>query len=174
MELNSLDNSALQNIHDEFTKLPKILAKIVKQGGSVLREHYDKMKGLISQVKAIRKATEKSKKNAEVRKNLKKVVAWFVDTYFENFGPDEESSGYIESLRMELKEAEAKFLFGPAEIRRLRSKLKSFAEQHKSLKFMAPCQIFNWKVMKRSYAGYDSSKTVVPYKKKVNNSSKKF
>ena len=175
VELNSLDNAALQNLFEEFLKLPKILAKVPKNGGTVLRDHFNKLKNLISQIKAIRKATEKTKRNAEIRKSLKRTLAWFVDLFLENFGPDEESSGYVESLRMELKEMEARFLFGPVEIRRLRSKLKSFAEQNKSLKFMAPCQIYNWKVLKRSYSNpFDSNRAVVPYKKKPNNSAKKF
>ena len=149
--LNSLDLTALQNLHKEILNTPKVLVACAKEGGEAMKNHYKAIKTLVAQVKLIRKNLNKKKETVLLLKSLKKTVNWFSDVFFEYFGPEESSAGYIATFRSELREPSAIFIFGMAAVRRLRCQLKSFGEQHRLLKNAAAITIFNWENRKRGY-----------------------
>ena len=144
-----------------------------------MKDHYKRLKTLVEQLKSIKKNLKKGKRTKKLKKGLKTRISWFSDFVFEELAPDEMASGYLDTLRSELKERKPLFIFGGMAVRRLRSQLKSFGNQQKVLRNASPNQIFGWMARKRSFttAGYNvGGKYDKAYdaKKKGNSSSKKF
>ena len=149
--LNSLDKTALSSLHSEFMLIPKVLSKIPKVGGDCLKTHFRQLKTLVEQVKLIRKSVTKEPKGKELRKNLKITLSWFNDTFFEDYSVDTTTSGFLDCLRNELREAVPIQIFGSKHVRKIRTLLKSFGDQNKTLKSASPATFLLWQCRKRTY-----------------------
>ena len=154
--LNSLDKTALNNLYTEFLALPKYLSKVPREGGSGFKDYFKKLKGLVEQVKLIKRDLKGEQKAKQVRSGLKLAITWFTVSIFEEFSFDESTSGFIDCLRNEVREKSPIFLFGARSIRKMRTQLKSFAQQNRTMKSASPATIFAWQSRKRTFgsSGY--------------------
>ena len=155
--LNSLDKTALSSLHAEFLIIPKVLSKIPKIGGDCLKSHFRQLKTLVEQVKLIRKSVTKEPKGKELRKNLKITLNWFNDSFFEDYSVDNTTSGFLDCLRNELREAVPILIFGSKHVRKMRTLLKAFGDQNKTLKSASPATFLLWQCRKRSYQAVGGS-----------------
>ena len=171
--LNSLDKTALNNLYTEFLALPKYLSKVPREGGSGFKDYFKKLKGLVDQVKLIKRDLKGDKKAKHVRSGLKVAITWFTVSIFEEFSFDESTSGFVDCLRNEVREESPIFLFGARSIRKLRTQLKSFAQQNRTMKSASPATIFAWQSRKRAFGSSGFGRDFGPFASKSSGPEKK-
>ena len=171
--LNSLDKTALNNLHSEFLALPKYLSKVPREGGAGFKDYFKKLKGLVDQVKLIKRDLKGENKAKQVRSGLKVAITWFTVNIFEEFSFDESTSGFIDCLRNEVREKSPIFLFGARSIRKMRTQLKSFAQQNRTMKSASPATIFAWQSRKRTFGSSGYGRDFGPFAGKSSGPDKK-
>ena len=151
--ITSTDATALLELRRKFCEFPIALGKMAKGGGSHLRGWYEAVKLGISQMDMIRKSVDMNAADAQrLKRHLKKAKSWFSETFCPDLGPDGLEAGYLDSFRCELAEELPTKIFGASNIRKLRTKIKSFQNQNKLMKNSAASTLYNWQIRKRGWA----------------------
>ena len=177
--LSSSDIAGLRQLLRSVMELPQALGKTSKNGGQQLRQWYESVKLGANQLQIIIKAVDRTQPDARnLIRRLKKARNWFSETFFSELGPDGCEAGYLDSLRCEFSEELPGKIFGPQNIRKLRSKIKSFQSANKSMKNLSASTIYNWQIRKRGFAAGKNDRQTTSLTKKPkygqSSSSKKY